>query len=250
MFEGMSHELRKGLRKTGEQSLRSFRLPPRPLRHGSRRNAARSFRAPLRSPRGARHSSPPRNQSLARAHSAVIVRGRLWYSSTGTARAATMLSSPVVLEPDLVKRFARADREAFLAVYEAYAPALRALVARFFPRPFEREEAVQEVWLMIHRNAVSFDPSRGDLLPWLRTVAANRCKELLRAQGRRPRAESEIDEDGLSESANPEATVGARRLCRAVARFAEGLSPEEASAATMTWRPPCGSAHDAANTCA
>lgn len=140
-----------------------------------------------------------------------------------------MLPPPVVLEPDLVKRFARVDREAFLAVYEAYAPALRALVARFFPRPFEREEAVQEVWLMIHRNAVSFDPSRGDLLPWLRTVAANRCKELLRAQGRRPRAEAEIDEDGLSESADPEATVGARRLCLAVARFAEGLSSEEAA---------------------
>src|SRR5882672_7014584 len=119
------------------------RLPRRPLMHGTTHwlsvSPERCFW------RGARHSWPPRNHS--RAHSAVIVRGRLWYSSRGTAlavRAAIMLPPPVVLEPDLVERFARADRAAFLAVYEAYSPALRALVAHFFPRPFEREEAVQE----------------------------------------------------------------------------------------------------------
>src|SRR5258708_1095004 len=54
-----------------------------------------------------------------------------------------MPSPPVVLDRDLVVRFARADREAFLAVYQAYASALRPLVTRFFPRPFEPEGRVR-----------------------------------------------------------------------------------------------------------
>ena len=85
--------------------------------------------------------------------------------------AAAVVSAAHV-DRDTEARFRQGEREAFLTVYAAHAPALRALVGRFFARPFEREEAVQEVWLLVHRMARSFDPDRGELLPWLRTVAA------------------------------------------------------------------------------
>ena len=140
--------------------------------------------------------------------------------------ATTPLSSAVDQETEA--RFRVGDREAFLIVYAAYAPAVRGLVGRFFARPFEREEAVQEVWLLAHRMARSFEPTRGPLLPWLRTVAANRCKELLRAQGRRPDPRAELDDD-LQEPGGVEEKVGAARLREAVARFSAGLSPDEAS---------------------
>ena len=109
-----------------------------------------------------------------------------------------------------------------------HAPPLRALAARFFARPFEREEAVQEIWLLAHRMAASYDPSRGDLLPWLRALAANRCKELLRAQGRRPAPGAELDEDALPDASNPEQTARAARVSGAVARFEQSLDAEEA----------------------
>ncbi|HXI60714.1 MAG TPA: sigma factor, partial [Polyangia bacterium] len=74
--------------------------------------------------------------------------------------------SPAPVDHDTEARFRRGEREAFLKVYEAHASAVRALVGRFFLRPFEREEAVQEVWLLVHRVAKAFDPARGELLPW------------------------------------------------------------------------------------
>jgi RNA polymerase sigma-70 factor (ECF subfamily) len=136
--------------------------------------------------------------------------------------------SPAPVDCDIEAAFRRGEREAFVKVYTTHAPALRALVARFFAGRFEREEAVQEVWLLVHRVAGTFDPERGELLPWLRTVAANRCKELLRAQGRRPDARVELNDADLVATTNPESTAREARLRDAVARFSAALSPEEA----------------------
>jgi RNA polymerase sigma-70 factor (ECF subfamily) len=135
---------------------------------------------------------------------------------------------PAPVDRDTEARFRRGEREAFLKVYEAHAMAVRALVGRFFLRPFEREEAVQEVWLLVHRVAKAFDPSRGELLPWLRTVAANRCKELLRAQGRRPDPRVELAEEDLLATSDPEDEARTARVRTAVEHFVAGLSAEEA----------------------
>jgi len=129
---------------------------------------------------------------------------------------------------DTTSRFRLGDREAFLVVYAAYAPTLRMVVSRYFPRPFDREEAVQEVWLLIHRMAASFDPDRGTLSPWLRTVATNRCKELLRARGRRPDPRKEVSESDIVTSTTPESVARDGRVQEAIARFSKGLSADEA----------------------
>src|SRR6185503_5211045 len=102
-------------------------------------------------------------------------------------------------------------------------------VGRFFQRPFEREEAVQEVWLLVHRVAGSFDASRGELGPWLRVVAANRCKELLRARGRRPDASVELGDAEDPARVDPEDAARAARVRDAVTKFEARLSPEEAA---------------------
>ena len=136
---------------------------------------------------------------------------------------------PAAVERAAVERFRAGDREAFLIVYDTYAPALRPLVARFFPDPFEREEAAQELWLLVHRMAATFDPARGELLPWLRAVAVNRCKELLRARGRRPQARVAVDDEALVAPSDPEAAARGQRLRAAVVRFCATLSEEEAA---------------------
>ena len=93
-----------------------------------------------------------------------------------------------------VVRFASGDRDAFVEVYRAFAAPLRRWVARFFKSPFEQEEAVQEAWLTVHRMHKSYDVNKGELGPWLRTVAANRCREILRARGRRPDASVPLED--------------------------------------------------------
>jgi len=138
--------------------------------------------------------------------------------------------APARVDSDTEARFRRGEREAFLSVYETHASAVRRLVGRFFSSPFEREEAVQEIWLHVHRIAGTFDPTRGDLGPWLRVVAANRCKELLRARGRRPDPDVDLADVHAEEpaGAGPENAARTARAREALTRFEGLLSREEA----------------------
>jgi RNA polymerase sigma-70 factor (ECF subfamily) len=135
---------------------------------------------------------------------------------------------PRVFDDATIARFRRGDREAFLIVYDAHASHMRSLVARFFSRPFEREEALQEIWLLAHRMVAAYDPERGQVLPWLRVLGANRCKELLRAQGRRPAPDVDLDPEALAEPSDPEQVAQSARARDAVARFERALGAEEA----------------------
>jgi RNA polymerase sigma-70 factor (ECF subfamily) len=130
-----------------------------------------------------------------------------------------------------VVRFAAGDRDAFLEVYRAYAGPMRRWASRFFKSPFEQEEAVQEAWLTVHRMARSYDVNKGEVGPWLRTVLANRCRELLRAKGRRPDASipiEDLQEALWLDAPSPEDAVLQTKLREAVERFVAGLDSEEA----------------------
>lgn len=133
----------------------------------------------------------------------------------------------------LEARFARGGRAAFLEAYDALALDVRNWVKRFFKSPFEQEEAVQEVWLTVHRMQRGFDPARGELRGWLRSLCANRCREILRASSRRPAAnvplEDIADAVWLDEPLADEA-VHQRALKAEIERFGKSLSFEEAQA--------------------
>jgi RNA polymerase sigma factor (sigma-70 family) len=137
------------------------------------------------------------------------------------------------MAPELLEQFRRGEQPAFLALYQIHGGELRALVGRFFASPFEREEAAQEIWLQAHRMAAMYDPERGPFLPWLRALAVNRCKELLRARGRRVDPRAELDDEtlvaGPESGADPHAAAQQRRVQQAVAQFAARLSREEAA---------------------
>jgi RNA polymerase sigma-70 factor (ECF subfamily) len=131
-------------------------------------------------------------------------------------------------EPDegFVARAARGDLEAFLGIYERYAGAVQAIARRWFSRPFEQEEATQEIWLHLHRVLGSFDPARGRLGPWLQAVAANRCREIVRAARRRPPDAAEEDPEAEPTAAeDPEAVMRGRRVAAAVGAFMQALAP-------------------------
>ena len=133
--------------------------------------------------------------------------------------------------------FAAGDRDAFQEVYAAHATQVRGWVRRFFASPFEREEAVQEVWLHVMRNARSFEVNRGPLQPWLRTLTANRCRELLRARGTVAEVPVDDADDAgwLDSPESPEAASSRAQLRAALAAFAQRLSPEEAEVFQLGW---------------
>jgi RNA polymerase sigma-70 factor (ECF subfamily) len=132
---------------------------------------------------------------------------------------------------DLAERFRRGDQRAFVEIHTAHAPALSRQIGRVFPRPLEREEACQEVWLLVLRKAGAFDPALGTLSAWLRAVAKNRCKELLRARGRRPDPREALDESASAadDLASPDAAMRRERARVAVERFLSQLSHEQAA---------------------
>jgi RNA polymerase sigma factor (sigma-70 family) len=145
--------------------------------------------------------------------------------------ASSCVSDPRLPEllPELLDRFRRGDRQAFLAIYDEHEAIVSRLVRRFFPRPFEREEATQEVWLLVLRVARAFDPGRGKLLAWLRVGAANRCREILRARASRPDARHEVpDQEAGPETSDPERLLRMSRLRAALGRFSMGLTPVDA----------------------
>jgi RNA polymerase sigma-70 factor (ECF subfamily) len=122
-----------------------------------------------------------------------------------------------------------------MTVYDTHAPILRPLVSRFFVSPFECEEALQEIWLQVHRAAASYDPARGPLTAWLRAVAANRCREILRARGRRPNLVAETAaRDELASSTDPDGEARGARLRQAIDGFLASLDPEQAAVFRLT----------------
>jgi RNA polymerase sigma-70 factor, ECF subfamily len=137
-------------------------------------------------------------------------------------------ANTAALAADALERFRRGDREAFLTVYEAHVHDVRSVVHRFLLSPFEREEAMQEVWLQVYRMCHLYDPARGAPGAWLRAVAVNRCREILRARGRRPDPRSTVDEEALAAPSDPHADARAARVRQAVARFSGGLAADEA----------------------
>lgn len=81
------------------------------------------------------------------------------------------------------------DRAAFAAIFAAYAPKLKAFLARGGLEDGVAEELVQEVMLTVWRRADSFDPAQGRLATWLFTIARNRRIDHFR-RSRRPPGEA------------------------------------------------------------
>lgn len=76
----------------------------------------------------------------------------------------------------------RGDPEALGALFEACFDDLYGLAFRMLGNHAAAEDAMQEVFIKVHRSAASLDPER-DPRPWLRTVTANHCRDHHRSFG-------------------------------------------------------------------
>ena len=50
------------------------------------------------------------------------------------------------------------DAEAFAALVRVFTPRIRRMAMQYFRSPFDQEEAVQEVFLLLHRQREAIDP--------------------------------------------------------------------------------------------
>src|SRR5688572_21788035 len=88
-------------------------------------------------------------------------------------------------DEELLAGYRQGDRSSFAALVERYQRELFHFLVRFLGDRAAAEDIFQETFLQVHQSADQFDPSRR-FRPWLFTIAANKARDLMRSQARRP----------------------------------------------------------------
>ncbi len=93
------------------------------------------------------------------------------------------------VSPDatLVRGLLQRDVHSFEQLYDRHSRAVYSLVLGILRQAASAEEVVQDVFLLLWRNAGRYDSSRGPFLPWLLTLARNRALDQLRLKSERQR---------------------------------------------------------------
>ena len=80
----------------------------------------------------------------------------------------------------MILEIARGERPALAQLFETEAGRLLAIAQRILRRRDLAEEAVQETFLAVWRQASGFDPARGTARDWLTVMVRNRALNMLR----------------------------------------------------------------------
>jgi RNA polymerase sigma-70 factor (ECF subfamily) len=91
----------------------------------------------------------------------------------------------VTSDESLVSEYRTGNRKAFAELVSRYQRELYHFLVRFLGDRAAAEDVFQETFLQVHQSAEQFDPSRR-FRPWLFTIAANKARDLIRSQARRP----------------------------------------------------------------
>src|SRR5213596_1720439 len=96
---------------------------------------------------------------------------------------------PVMREepPDeqLLAEYRAGDKGKFAVLVLRYQRELYHFLVRFLGDRAAAEDVFQETFLQVHQSADQFDPQRR-FRPWLFTIAANKARDLIRSNARRP----------------------------------------------------------------
>jgi RNA polymerase sigma-70 factor (ECF subfamily) len=141
---------------------------------------------------------------------------------------------------DLIIACGRGERDALRALFDAEAPRLLGVALRILRRRELAEDAVQEAFLRIWRNAGRFDPGFGGARAWMTAIARNAAIDALRRAAREEPTDAELLA-GLSDARlrEDEATVDdiAARLDPngRLRRCLEGLEPQRRRAILLAY---------------
>jgi RNA polymerase sigma-70 factor (ECF subfamily) len=133
------------------------------------------------------------------------------------------------MKPDdqqLVARVVRGDERAFLALYDRYASRVYGLTLRVLGDAMLAEEVTQDAFLKLWSRARQFDVNKGDLAPWLLTIAHRTALDRLRLENRRVPASNTNDPEDVWPILPDETTQNSESRWRSL-YFAVQSLPEE-----------------------
>ena len=128
-------------------------------------------------------------------------------------------------------RAALGDRAAFLQLYDATSGKLFGLSLRVLGNRSEAEDALQDIYVKIWRNADRYRVNGLSPITWMATVARNHCIDIIRrrrAEG--SRAEMPADDLLADRTAGPEDAAIARGEARAIVACLSELEAARAEA--------------------
>ncbi|MBI1748627.1 MAG: sigma-70 family RNA polymerase sigma factor [Acidobacteria bacterium] len=155
------------------------------------------------------------------------------------------LASVMRLYPDeqgsdleIVSRMARHEAEAFTVFYDRHAPMIFGLLCRMLGDRPEAEDALQETFWQIWRQAAAHDPARGSPLAWLVQIARSRGLDRLRQTKLRARRDGgpvEVLHDRLRAENATDIEVMARENQQMIHKTLSGLPPDQRKAITLAY---------------
>lgn len=118
----------------------------------------------------------------------------------------------------LIRASAAGDRQAFRALYQQASPKLFGIILRIIRDRQEAEDALQDVFLRIWKNAARYAPEMGEPLAWMASIARNRAIDFVRIKKPVRREPGEDGVDWLEKIADPRDDV-ARSMDASTLRF-------------------------------
>jgi RNA polymerase sigma-70 factor (ECF subfamily) len=88
-------------------------------------------------------------------------------------------------DEQLIAAYQKGDRTSFTLLVSRYERELFHFLVRFLSDKAAAEDVFQETFLQVHQSAKDFDTQRR-FRPWLFTIAANKARDLIRSNARRP----------------------------------------------------------------
>lgn len=112
----------------------------------------------------------------------------------------------------LLAGIAAGEQAALRRLIDRHGRGLTLFAARYLGSASDAEDAVQDVFVSVWKNAARFDPARGRASTWLYRIAANRCIDLRRWRRFRTFVGLDAEHDAVAaEQRGADAEVGARQ---------------------------------------
>jgi RNA polymerase sigma-70 factor (ECF subfamily) len=144
-------------------------------------------------------------------------------SAEALAKGADAASQEATLA-DLLRLTSAADRVAFATLYEKTAAKLFGIVRRICISDETAQEALQETYLLIWRNAGSFDPRIASPITWMARIARNKAIDIRRLQSERISALGvQLDLEAPSPEADAHAVAEKNEALRRLMECLSGL---------------------------
>jgi RNA polymerase sigma-70 factor (ECF subfamily) len=146
------------------------------------------------------------------------------------------MGEPLALELEkAIQACARGDKAALNAIYTQEAPRMLGVALRILKRRTLAEDAVQDAFVLVWRNAAKFDPAKGGAETWLYTVLRNRSLSILRKEAGTEPVEMPVGEEVADDGETPEQTIARLSDAEALKHCLEKLEPSRRMAIALAY---------------